>query len=55
MLAFVEQHTNAGECPLAGNSVSVDRQFIKKYMPKLARHLHYRTVDVSSVKEVGYF
>lgn len=40
----------AKECPLAGNSVSVDRQFIKRYMPRLANFLHYRTVDVTTVR-----
>lgn len=53
VLSFVEQHTNKGECPLAGNSVNFDRRFIEQYMPKLAKHFHYRTVDVSSVKEIA--
>jgi len=52
MLAFVQKYTNAGECPLAGNTVSMDRQFIERYMPRLAAHFHYRTIDVSSVKEL---
>ncbi|KAL2911836.1 Phosphatidylinositol 3,4,5-trisphosphate-dependent Rac exchanger 2 protein [Polyrhizophydium stewartii] len=38
---------------LAGNSVHVDRQFLCKYMPTLVEHLHYRIVDVSTVKELG--
>ena len=42
--------TIAGKSPLAGNSVSVDRSFIARDMPKLNEFLHYRTVDVSSVK-----
>lgn len=37
---------------LAGNSVNNDRRFIDKYMPDLARKLHYRLVDVSSFKEI---
>lgn len=44
--------TKAGQCPLAGNSVGQDRRFIEKYMPSLAKHLHYRTVDVSTIKEL---
>ena len=45
--------TIAGKSPLAGNSVSVDRSFIARDMPKLNEFLHYRTVDVSSVKELA--
>ncbi|KAH0480498.1 MAG: hypothetical protein KVP17_001848 [Porospora cf. gigantea B] len=39
--------------PLAGNSVWTDRMFLIKYMPRLAGMLHYRTVDVSTLKELG--
>ncbi len=39
--------------PLAGNSVHADRAFLRKYMPKLHDHLHYRNVDVSTIKELG--
>lgn len=42
-----------GKSPLAGNSVSVDRNFIARDMPRLSEHLHYRTVDVSSIKELA--
>ncbi|MEY2813207.1 MAG: hypothetical protein RL579_112 [Actinomycetota bacterium] len=42
----------AGKSPIAGNSVYVDRIFIARDMPKLAEHLHYRTIDVSSIKEL---
>ena len=45
--------TEAGKSPLAGNSVSVDRNFIARDMPKLNEYLHYRTIDVSSVKELA--
>ena len=45
--------TIAGKSPLAGNSVSVDRSFIARDMPNLNEFLHYRTVDVSSVKELA--
>ena len=44
--------TVAGKSPLAGNSVSVDRSFIARDMPRLNNYLHYRTIDVSSVKEL---
>lgn len=43
----------AGKSPLAGNSVSVDRSFIARDMPRLTEFLHYRTVDVSSIKELA--
>jgi len=45
--------TVAGKSPLAGNSVSVDRNFIARDMPRLNEYLHYRTVDVSSIKELA--
>jgi len=51
-IAFLAQHTKPGASPLCGNSVGQDRKFIDRYMPKLANFLHYRTVDVSSVKEL---
>lgn len=38
--------------PLAGNSIGTDRMFLNKYMPALDAHLHYRNVDVSSIKEL---
>jgi len=44
--------TQSGKSPLAGNSVSVDRAFIARDMPLLNAYLHYRTVDVSSIKEL---
>ena len=44
--------TEPGKSPLAGNSVSVDRNFITRDMPQLHDYLHYRTIDVSSIKEL---
>jgi oligoribonuclease len=43
----------AGKVPLAGNSVATDRSFITRDMAELDRHLHYRIVDVSSLKELA--
>ena len=43
----------AGKSPLAGNSVSVDRNFIARDMPLLNSYLHYRTIDVSTIKELA--
>ncbi|CAI9591758.1 unnamed protein product [Staurois parvus] len=51
-LSFIRLHTPPGVCPLAGNSVHVDKVFLNKYMPQFMRHLHYRIVDVSTVKEL---
>jgi oligoribonuclease len=42
-----------GKAPLAGNTIGTDRMFLAKYMPRVDRWLHYRNVDVSSVKELS--
>ena len=52
-LFFVRQHVPFGKCPLAGSSVHADRVFLAKYMPHLLEHLHYRIVDVSTIKELA--
>ena len=52
MLEFVKQHTPSKVCPLAGNSVHADKNFLDKYMPRFMDHLHYRIVDVSTLKEL---
>ena len=52
VMDMLKQCTSKGKCPLAGNSVSQDRKFLDKYMPDLASWLHYRTVDVSTIKEL---
>jgi oligoribonuclease len=39
--------------PLAGNTIGTDRAFLNKYMPRVDAHLHYRSVDVSSIKELS--
>jgi oligoribonuclease len=51
-LEFLQQHTQEGMSPLCGNSVWQDRLFLQKYMPTLEAFLHYRVIDVSSVKEI---
>lgn len=54
VLDFVKKHVPAANtAQLAGNSVHVDRMFLNKYMPKLVEHLHYRIVDVSTIKELA--
>jgi oligoribonuclease len=44
---------NEQAAPLAGNTIGTDRGFIAKYMPRVDNHLHYRSVDVSSIKELS--
>jgi oligoribonuclease len=39
--------------PLAGNTIGTDRTFLAKYMPRVDSHLHYRSIDVSSIKELA--
>ena len=53
-LAFLSVWAEVGTLPLCGNSVSTDRRFIRKEMPHLDQFLHYRIVDVSTVKELVY-
>ncbi len=52
-LDFVKTHAGVRESPLCGNSIWQDRRFLVKYMQDLEAHLHYRLVDVSSVKELA--
>ncbi|XP_074652810.1 oligoribonuclease, mitochondrial-like [Tubulanus polymorphus] len=52
MLSFIRLHTPRGKCPLAGNSVHADKRFLDKYMPQFMNHLHYRIIDVSTIKEL---
>lgn len=51
-LAFVRRWVAKGMSPLAGNSVAQDRRFLRREMPKLEAYLHYRHVDVSTIKEL---
>lgn len=51
-LAFLKRYTDPGTSPLCGNSVHNDRAFLYRRMPRLHGFLHYRNVDVSSVKEL---
>jgi oligoribonuclease len=51
-LAFVRRWVAKGVSPLAGNTVAQDRRFLRREMPKLEAYLHYRHVDVSTIKEL---
>jgi len=54
VLAYVRGHVpEARQAPLAGSSVYVDRGFLSRHLPELDRHMHYRLIDVSSVKELA--
>jgi len=50
---FLKQWTKEGVSPLCGNSVWNDRQFLQKEMPRLVEYLHYRMIDVSTIKELS--
>ncbi|AZZ81841.1 MULTISPECIES: oligoribonuclease [Gordonia] len=53
VLDYIRKHvTSPGAVPLAGNSIATDRGFIARDMPELDAYLHYRMVDVSSIKEL---
>ncbi|WP_441246006.1 oligoribonuclease [Kitasatospora sp. McL0602] len=54
VLAYIREHVpEAGKTPLCGNSVATDRGFLSRDMPALEGYLHYRIVDVSSIKELA--
>ncbi len=52
-LEFIKsQVTEARKVPLCGNSIGMDRRFLAAYLPEIEEYLHYRSVDVSSIKEL---
>lgn len=53
VLAYLTERVPAGRALLAGNSVGQDKLFLSRYMPEVVAHLHYRIVDVSTVKELA--
>jgi oligoribonuclease len=54
IIAYLKKYApSEGKSPLAGNSVYVDRAFIARDLPLLNKYLHYRTVDVSTIKELA--
>ena len=53
-LEFIRSHVpEPRSVPLCGNSIGTDRRFLAKYLPEIENHLHYRSVDVSSIKELA--
>jgi oligoribonuclease len=54
VLAYVKQHVpERRKAPLCGNTIATDRAFLVRYMPRLDDHLHYRMIDVSTIKELS--
>src|SRR6478752_4891285 len=53
VLEFVAKYAPKNSTPMCGNSISQDRRFLVKYMPKLEAFFHYRNLDVSSLKELA--
>ena len=53
-LEFIKEHVpEPRTVPLCGNSIGTDRRFLAVYLPEIENHLHYRSVDVSTVKELA--
>ena len=53
ILTFLKKYLPKGASPLCGNTISQDRRFLVKYMPKLEAFFHYRNLDVSTLKELS--
>ena len=52
-LEFIKKHVpEPRTIPLCGNSIGTDRRFLAKYLPEIENYLHYRSVDVSTIKEL---
>lgn len=53
LLEFIARYVPNGKSPMCGNTIGQDRRFLVKYMPKLEAYLHYRNLDVSTLKELA--
>ena len=53
LLAFIGKYVPRSGSPMCGNTISQDRRFLVKYMPKLEAYFHYRCLDVSTLKELA--
>ena len=53
VIKFISTYVKKGVAPLCGNSISQDRRFLERYMPLLDGYLHYRNIDVSTLKELA--
>ena len=52
-LEFLRQHMEPGKIPLCGNSIGTDRRFLAAHLPEVEDFFHYRSVDVSTIKELA--
>jgi oligoribonuclease len=52
VLEYLQRYTSPGQAPIAGNTIGTDRSFLNRWMPRVDAHLHYRSIDVSSIKEL---
>jgi oligoribonuclease len=52
VLEYLQRFTAPGQAPIAGNTIGTDRSFLVRQMPRVDAHLHYRSIDVSSIKEL---
>lgn len=53
-MAFLQRHISEPRTvPLCGNSIGTDRRFLAQWMPEVENYLHYRSIDVSTIKELG--
>lgn len=53
LIDFISKYVPKGKSPMCGNTIGQDRRFLVKYMPKLEDFLHYRNIDVSTLKELA--
>ncbi|XP_037948553.1 probable oligoribonuclease, partial [Teleopsis dalmanni] len=53
ILKYLQNNIPKGKCPLAGNSIYMDRSFLREHMPALDDFMHYRVIDVSTIKELA--
>lgn len=53
LIAFIQKYVSKAASPMCGNTISQDRRFLLKYMPKLEAWFHYRNLDVSTLKELS--
>ena len=53
MITFLQEYLPPGISPMCGNSICQDRRFLHRLMPKVEQHFHYRSLDVSTLKELA--
>jgi len=53
LLDYIASHVGERESPLCGNTIGQDRRFLARYMPRVEEYLHYRSIDVSTLKELA--